>query len=416
MTFLVIDPQQSGISGDMLVAALTDLFQAHTKVNQFFKDLISSVSKSHASYITEKETRKNLNGTILKFDIGEDIEKGSVKNFLLVIESILKVIALSHQGKQFVNEVFDTIIQSEAWVHGFDNSDTDKMHFHELHSIDSIVDVITVAYIIDNYYSWDKPIFGLPVSNGTGKLTFSHGEFSLPAPAVAKILQITSYPNFHVEVPFELTTVTGIAVLSKLVTETLLLYPLHKKLSIGIGHGQRNLGKRANFLRLELINILVNKESDKSMVNEEIVVLETHLDDLSGEILGDIIEQFQNDPEVLDISMYNLIMKKNRPGYCIRILCKPKNKHYLSEKLIRFTGTLGVRIYPVQRHIAIRETKTEKLDVLGEEYLIRVKIAKIGDKIINVKPEFDDLKSISEKSGKSVKEIKEIIDSSINRI
>jgi uncharacterized protein (DUF111 family) len=365
MTFLVIDPQQSGISGDMLVAALTDLFQAHTKVNQFFKDLISSVSKSHASYITEKETRKNLNGTILK--------------------------SLSHQGKQFVNEVFDTIIQSEAWVHGFDNSDTDKMHFHELHSIDSIVDVITVAYIIDNYYSWDKPIFGLPVSNGTGKLTFSHGEFSLPAPAVAKILQITSYPNFHVEVPFELTTVTGIAVLSKLVTETLLLYPLHKKLSIGIGHGQRNLGKRANFLRLELINILVNKESDKSMVNEEIVVLETHLDDLSGEILGDIIEQFQNDPEVLDISMYSLIMKKNR-------------------------GTLGVRIYPVQRHIAIRETKTEKLDVLGEEYLIRVKIAKIGDKIINVKPEFDDLKSISEKSGKSVKEIKEIIDSSINRI
>jgi uncharacterized protein (TIGR00299 family) protein len=290
------------------------------------------------------------------------------------------------------------------------------MHFHELNSIDSIVDVITVAYLIDNCYSWDKPIFGLPVSNGTGKLTFSHGEFSLPAPAVAKILQITSYPNFHIKVPFELTTVTGIALLSKLVTETLLFYPLHKKSSLGIGHGQRDLGKRANFLRLELIDILENKESDKGMVNEEIAVLETHLDDLSGEILGDIIEQFQNDPEVLDISMYSLIMKKNRPGHCVRILCKPKNKHYLSEKLIRFTGTLGVRIYPVQRHIAIRETKTEKLNVLGKDYLIRVKIAKIGDKIINVKPEFDDLKSISEKSGKSVKEIKEIIDSSISRV
>lgn len=289
------------------------------------------------------------------------------------------------------------------------------MHFHELQSIDSIIDVLTVAYIIENFYSWDKPILGLPVSNGTGEITFSHGEFSLPAPAVAKILELNSYPNFHIQLPFELTTVTGIAELTTLVTETVFNYPLHTKIKIGLGHGQRDLGKRANFLRVELVNILKNNNENSTMVDDEIAVLETHLDDVSGEILGNIFDDFQSDPDVLDISIYSLIMKKNRPGQCVRILCNLKSKHKISEKLIKYTGTLGVRIYPVQRHIAIKEIKTETLSFMGNKYEIKIKISKIGEKIVNIKPEFDDIKLISKKTGKSIKEIKEFVESHIQK-
>ena len=102
-------------------------------------------------------------------------------------------------------------------------------------------------------------------------------------------------------------------------------------------------------------------------------------------------------------------MKKNRPGQCIRVLCRPKSKHSLSEKLIRSTGSIGVRIYPVQRHVAIREVKIEKIAILNSEYSVNVKISKIASKIVNIKPEFADMKEIAKKTGLSIIEIKDLI-------
>ena len=321
MNILLIDPQQSGISGDMLLAGLTDVFHAHDQINNFFDKIISFVHNVEAKYTLEKITKKNISGSILKFNIMNDIKKSNVKELLILIDEILDKLSLSEEAQKFVKDVFDLIVTSEASIHGYTITETDKMHFHELNSIDSIIDIVGVAFLIDHFYKWDKPIIGLPVSNGTGAISFSHGEFSLPAPAVTKILEISNYPNFHINVPYELTTVTGIALLSKLVTEQKLIQTLHRKSKTGIGHGQQDIGKRANIINIQLLEI-INVDKDKSNVStDEIVVLESHVDDLSGEILGQIIEEFQTDSNVLDISIYNLIMKKNRPGHCIRIIC-----------------------------------------------------------------------------------------------
>lgn len=415
MNILLIDPQQSGISGDMLLAGLTDVFQAHDKINSFLEKIITIVDGVEAKYAVETMTKNNISGSILKFSIGKDIKKSNVKELLILVDSLLDKVLLSEKAQNFVKDVFDLILTSESSIHGYSSKETDKMHFHELNSIDSIIDVIGVAFLIDHFYNWDRAIIGLPVSNGTGTISFSHGEFSLPAPAVSKILAISNYPNFHINVPFELTTVTGIALLSKLVTEQKLTQILHRKIKTGIGHGQQNIGKRANIINIQLIEAL-NAEKELSISGvDEIVVLESHVDDLSGEILGQIIQEFQTDSNVLDISIYNLIMKKNRPGHCIRILCSQENKHKLTEKLIRNTGTLGVRISPVQRHIAIREIQTKKILLDNKEYEIRVKIAKFSGNIINIKPEFDDLKELSRKLKIPMKELSDLIVSQIKR-
>ena len=415
MNLLLIDPQQSGISGDMLLAGLTDVFQVHEQINEFFDKIISNIANIEAQYIIKKITKKNISGSILKFNITRDIKKSSVKELLILIDNLLGKLPLSERALKFISDVFELIITSEAGIHGYDISDTDEMHFHELHSIDSIIDVVGVAFLIDNFYNWDYPIIGLPVSNGTGTITFSHGEFSLPAPAVSKILETSKYPNFHLSMPFELTTVTGIALLSKLVTEQNLILPLHRKIKAGIGLGQRDIGKRANILNIQLIEILKINENNSSDSIDEIVVLETHIDDLTGEILGQIIEEFQNDSKVLDISIYNLIMKKNRPGHCIRILCSQEDKHFVIEKLIRSTGTLGVRIFPVQRHIAIRDIQIKKVLLYDKEWEIKIKIAKFGEKIVSMKPEFEDLKMLSNKLNKPIKEINDLVIAQIMR-
>ena len=255
-------------------------------------------------------------------------------------------------------------------------------------------------------------MYGLPTAIGSGTITFSHGTFQQPAPAVAKLLEKTFYPIISRDLDFELTTPTGLAIITTFVDsgETLLNLPTGRIQKIGLGFGQKQPKNYPNFLRMWAIE-------EGSIETDSMVVIETHVDDASGELLGNIIESYSTFQGVKDVSIYPLIMKKNRPGNCIRLLVDPQSIDLdeLSVKLMKDTGSLGVRHYPVSRHKSVREIKEELITFNNEQYKVRVKISKIGSEIIAMKPEYDDIKAISIKTNKGFKEIQDAIMNQINK-
>ena len=116
---------------------------------------------------------------------------------------------------------------------------------------------------------------------------------------------------------------------------------------------------------------------------------------------------------VLDVSMYPLIMKKNRPGHCIRVLCTQESVDNISAKLMELTGTLGIRVFPVLRHKSVREVETRQVTIGQESYPIRVKISRHHSKIISIKPEYEDLKQISKLTGLTLERLRILVETNI---
>ena len=255
MKTITIDPRQSGISGDMLLSALTDLFNAHDYVNNIIKTILNEFPDVKATYLIKKEVKNNFAGTFLTQVIEQDIPLQSVKDLKDYITHVFLPLKLSSPAQRFVSNVLEKIIFAEATVHGKDPSLVETQHFHELNSIDTLIDLLCVAALLDHVNGWDLQVLTYPVSNGNGFIKFSHGEFALPGPAVTKMLELTKYPSIQLEIPFELSTPTGIALLTTISSKCLKSLPLHTITGIGIGHGNQELKFRHNFLRCQIIEL-----------------------------------------------------------------------------------------------------------------------------------------------------------------
>jgi uncharacterized protein (DUF111 family) len=156
-------------------------------------------------------------------------------------------------------------------------------------------------------------------------------------------------------------------------------------------------------LRLTLGNSL-----DDGLVREEIAVLETNIDDATGEILGYTIDKLLNEG-AKDVSIIPMYTKKNRPGQIIKVIAEQKDVQHLSKVLIEETGTLGVRVYYCERHIINRELHTVDLLLMGNKETVRLKVAKNAKgEIIRIKPEYEDLKRLAEKTKKPLRELSEL--------
>ena len=130
-------------------------------------------------------------------------------------------------------------------------------------------------------------------------------------------------------------------------------------------------------------------------MKDEIAVLETNLDDVTGEVLGYTLEKLLSEG-AKDVSIIPMYTKKNRPGHIVKVIAEQKDIQHLSQVLIKETGTLGVRVYFCERHIINRELHTVDLVILGNKETVRVKVAKnLNGEIIHIKPEYDDLKQHS---------------------
>jgi hypothetical protein len=143
-------------------------------------------------------------------------------------------------------------------------------------------------------------------------------------------------------------------------------------------------------------------------MKEEIYILETNVDDVDGEILGTIVEDFASEG-ALDVSILPCISKKNRPSHLIRVICHEKYYPGLVKRLMKETGCLGVRVINCKRFVAERNTKTLKILLMGKETSIRVKISRIEGEEINVKPEFEDVRRLSRDLGLPLRKVRQEI-------
>ena len=205
-------------------------------------------------------------------------------------------------------------------------------------------------------------------------------------------------------IQFELTTPTGGAIAVSLVGSETGEVPIITPHKIGYGAGSKDLDQVANVLRLTVGELFETEHS-----HDEVVVLETNLDDVSGEVIGRAVERLM-EAGARDVSITPLFMKKNRPGQLISVITDKAKSERLAELLMEETGTLGVREMPVSRHISRRSSGTLELEVVGRKFQVKVKRALTttghaqGGKV-----EYEDLRRISNETGLSLRELQQIV-------
>lgn len=269
------------------------------------------------------------------------------------------------------------------------------MHFHEVGAVDAIVDIVGACIAIE-MLGVDE-LVASPVNVGSGRVTAAHGSLPVPAPATAELLR--GIPVYSSGIEAELTTPTGAAIVSTLVTSFGPLPPM-KIDHIGYGAGGRDFPGHPNLLRLFLGDRTPSPESQVSITGDEVVVLETSIDDMSPEIYGYLVERAL-EAGALDISCTAVQMKKNRPGLDIRVLARPDQAEALADLMFAETTTLGLRISTAERRVLDREV----VSVETEYGPIRVKVGRRNGKVLNVAPEFEDCRLLAAERDVPLKEI-----------
>ena len=237
----------------------------------------------------------------------------------------------------------------------FTELNLDKIHFHEVGAADAVADIMGASYAFHELGFAQEKVYGLPPALGGGRIKSKHGNLSVPAPATLEILK--NVPAIGGPVDHELTTPTGAALLVNMVNEFVEFYPMITNQKVAYGAGK---------LDLEFPNVLRISTGSSPIPTDKISILETNLDDVTGEILGHTVDRLMEEG-ALDVTIIPTIAKKNRPGHLLRVITKSNMSHVLSEIIIRETGTLGVRTIPyVHRNIVKREIIPVKVDFNGQ--------------------------------------------------
>ncbi|HHY00506.1 MAG TPA: nickel pincer cofactor biosynthesis protein LarC [Methanothermobacter sp.] len=393
---VLIDPQQSGISGNMMVGALINSGADSESV----KDIMEYYG-SHFGDIKVEISLINKSGIKASF---ADVQC-SDHNAIAYKDLVETLDGISHEKitpaiLKFAKNVFKTLALAESHVHGVT---IDKIHFHEVGAADAVADIMGSSYAFFELGFDVKKVYGLPPSLGGGRIKSKHGNISVPAPATLEILK--NFPAMGGPVDHELTTPTGAALLVNMVDEFTDFYPMIINQTISYGAGK---------LDLEFPNVLRIVTGTSPIPSDKISILETNLDDVTGEILGHTVDRLMEEG-ALDVTIIPTIAKKNRPAHLLRAITKSNMSDVLSEIIIRETGTLGVRTIPyVHRNIVKREVIPLNIDFNGQIRTVRVKVAELGGEIINVTAEYEDARKVSEEMNIPLKDVIRIINQKTN--
>lgn len=384
---VIIDTQGSGISGNMIVGAMVDL--------GLNKENVTDVMQHYGSYFGDVEVnigRTKKSGISAVFADVQCSDRATItfKDLKNRLDGINHP-DVNDEILNFSKNIFKTLAQAESRVHG---TTLEDVHFHEVGASDAVADIMGASY---GYYKLkmnEKKIYGMPVALGGGVIKSSHGSLIVPAPATLEILK--KVPVFGGPVDYELTTPTGAAVLVNMVDKFQQHYPLITNKKIGYGAGK---------LDLEHPNVLRIVEGETELQTDNVSILETNLDNISGEVMGNLFDKLMQ-VGARDVSVIPTTTKKNRPGYLLRVIAKPKDCDIISESIIRETGTLGVRVLPyVHRNIASRKIIPIKLVINGKTFEVNIKVGMIGNEIISIKPEYEDVRKVSDDIGMPVKDV-----------
>jgi pyridinium-3,5-bisthiocarboxylic acid mononucleotide nickel chelatase len=423
----------SGVSGDMFVGALLDLgIDAH----QFEHELEKLNVDGYHLHVSRGE-KSGITGT--KFDVhladhdhghshhhddhhhdhdhdhghdhshahshehGHEHEHEHRHDENRTFSEIKKLISkspLSDWVKKKSIAVFQRIADAEGKVHG---KPPEQVHFHEVGAVDSIVDIVGACIALEML---GKPrVLAAPVVEGSGWIDCAHGRFPIPAPATLAILGARNIAVTQCDEQHELVTPTGAALLAEF-AET--FEPMHGLVAekIGFGLGTRTNKTRPNVLRAVLSSSTPDPRPSTAESHDwetdTITVLETNLDDISAEILGNFVERSLA-AGVLDVFHTPIQMKKNRPGVLLTVLCAEADADKFSEMILRETSAFGVRRRSAERRKLRREFTTVKTP-FGE---VTVKIGKLDGKIVQVAPEFESCRKVAEAAKAPLKQVYE---------
>ena len=326
---------------------------------------------------------------------------------LQTIEKIINDSLLNESIKKRAVGIFRKLAEAEAKIHGID---IQKVHFHEVGALDAIIDVVG-ACIGFEMLGIEKFVCS-KIHVGSGFAKMAHGKFPIPAPAVAELLQ--NVPIYSTEIEGELITPTAAAIISTVCDDFGNLPEMIVE-KTSYGAGTRDYDGFPNVLRL-MVGKISNaktprrKDAEETFTKTEyqkpksksqtLLLIETNLDDVSPEILGFVMEK-AFEMGALDCWFTSIQMKKNRPATLVSILCQESDKDKFIALLVRETTTLGVRVREIERICLMREISTIHTK-FGE---IPVKIARFGDDIVNIKPEFETLKKIAKREDLPLRDV-----------
>jgi len=290
--------------------------------------------------------------------------------------------------------IFEILGTAEASVHG---TGLEGTHFHEVGADDAIADVVGACLLLDDLGV--ERVLTTPLATGGGTVEMSHGTYPVPTPAVVEIAERADWSLRGGPVEAELLTPTGAAILAHVAEGVDSLPPLRVDAS-GYGAGGWDLDDRPNVLRASV------GETAGRLRRDDITVLETNVDDVSPEVLGDL-QRSLGDVGARDVSVVPATMKKSRPGHIVKVICKPEDAERVARRLAEVTGTLGVREHGAgHRWVADREFETVALAVGDDTFEVTVKVASDSDgSVFDVSAEYDDAAAVAAATGLSVREV-----------
>ncbi len=296
--------------------------------------------------------------------------------------------------------IFRRINDAEEEVHGH------HVHFHEVGADDAIADIIGACTALHTL-AVDR-IQILPITLGGGTGTGSHGTFPIPAPATAAILKQTRLATISGSHTGELCTPTGAAILAEFATLAVNDLPAYTITATGYGAGTRDPKHTPNVLRAMIVETAGTVAG--GMPEDTVDILETNVDDVSGEVIAHAIALFM-DAGARDASATPIIMKKGRPGFLIRVISLPDTSAVLAELMARDLGTLGIRCIPaVHRFIAERTIEEVDIEIAGKHRKIPVKCGWMHGSVYTLKAEYEPARKFAAEIGVPVRNVLRLIE------
>lgn len=379
----------SGISGDMVLGAFLDAGVPAEHLISALNQL--SVDGFHLEI--SKTTKGGISGTACRVVIDRHEH---VHRHYSDIEKIIVDSQLPEEVAQTALNIFKRVARAEAKVH---NISFDRVHFHEVGAIDSIVDIVGAAICF--HYLKPQRVTCSAINTGSGFVQCDHGILPVPAPATAEILTEVEIPMYAKFIDGESATPTGVAILAELATYTKDIPPMRPK-KIAYGFGEKEF-KILNALRLLL------GDAENQVYGDTITVLETNIDDMTGENAGYVMEKLFELP-VRDAFYTSIYMKKNRPALRLTVICDEEQVDTVQALLFKETSTIGIRRTEVERAIMGRDFYALETPY-GE-----VKIKKlVYDRISKEQPEYEDIRKIAQETGKGFNEVMSYVQARINK-
>jgi len=366
----------AGLAGDMLLAALLD---AGAEL-ETLRGVPRALGIEGVEIDVERVERQGIGALHLHIEARDDHDHRHYRD----IRELVERAELPERVRTRSLDAFRRLAEVEGGIHGIA---PDDVHFHELGSLDTLVDVCGAFVLLDELGV--ERVASSPLPFARGVVEAAHGVLPLPAPATLGLLEGAALVG--VETEAELVTPTGAAIAATVVDEWGALPALTLE-RVGYGAGTKDLADRPNVVRVVL--------GTESRALTRVVVLETNLDDLSPELVPDAIERCY-EAGALDVWTVQVGMKKGRPGFVLSAIARPDAEAAVVRALLEETSALGVRVSRLERYELDREERV--VEVAGAA--VRIKVGVLDGRVVNLAPEHDDCAAVAKASGRSVKSI-----------